>query len=45
VQGWIVRRDGRKTHCGTSLRDADGRLLALAQQTWIAVELEQVGRR
>jgi hypothetical protein len=45
VQGWVERTDGRKTHCGTSLRDADGRLLALAQQTWIAVELEQVGRR
>jgi hypothetical protein len=44
VQGWIARRDGRKTHTGTSLRDAGGRLLALAQQTWIAVEVDQVGR-
>jgi hypothetical protein len=44
VQGWIERRDGRKTSAGTSLRDADGRLLALAQQTWIAVDVEKVGR-
>lgn len=45
VQGWVERQDGRKTHCGTSLRTADGRLLAVAQQTWIAVDAEQVGRR
>ena len=44
VQGWIVRRDGRKTLTGTSLRDADGRLLALAQATWIAVDVDKVGR-
>jgi hypothetical protein len=44
VQGWIVRREGRKTHTGTSLRDGEGRLLALAQQTWIAVDVDQVGR-
>lgn len=44
VQGWIARRDGRKTHTGTSLRDAEGRLLALAQQTWIAVDVDKVGR-
>ena len=45
VQGWVVRRDGRKTHAGTSLRTADGRLLAVAQQVWIAVDVEKVGRR
>ena len=45
VQGWVVQRDGRKTHCGTSLRDADGRLLAVARQTWVAVDLEQIGHQ
>lgn len=45
VQGWVVERAGRKTTCGTSLRDAGGRLLAVAQQTWIAVDVSQVGRR
>jgi hypothetical protein len=45
VQGWVVERAGRKTHTGSSLRTADGRLLAVAQATWIAVDLEQVGRR
>jgi hypothetical protein len=45
VQGWVVSREGRKTLTGTSLRAADGRLLALAQATWVAVDLEQVGRR
>ena len=45
VQGWVVARDGRKTTCGTSLRAADGRLLAVAQQTWVAVDVAQVGRR
>lgn len=44
VQGWVVQREGRKTFTGTSLRDADGRLLALAQATWIAVDVDQVGR-
>jgi hypothetical protein len=45
VQGWVVHRDGRKTHTGSSLRTADGRLLALAAATWLAVDLDQVGRR
>ena len=44
VQGWVVGRDGRRTHCGTSLRDADGRLLAVAAQVWFAVELDSLGR-
>lgn len=44
VQGWVEQRDGRKTHCGTSLRDAGGRLLAVAQQTWIEVDVAKVGR-
>ncbi|HVM28012.1 MAG TPA: hypothetical protein VM433_10130 [Mycobacteriales bacterium] len=45
VQGWVVRRDGRKTHAGTSLRTADGQLLAVAAQVWLAVDVEKVGRR
>jgi hypothetical protein len=43
VQGWVVRRDGRKTHAGTSLRTADGRLLAVARQTWLTVDLDRLG--
>lgn len=41
VQGWVAARDGRKTHTGTSLRTADGTLLAVAQATWIAIDLSQ----
>lgn len=44
VQGWVVGRDGRKTHTGTSLRTAEGRLLAVARQTWVAVDLDRLGR-
>lgn len=43
VQGWVVRRDGRKTHTGTSLRTADGALLAVAMSTWISVDLSTFG--
>jgi hypothetical protein len=43
VQGWVERRDGRKTVCGTSLRTDDGRLLAVAEQTWIAVDVAALG--
>ena len=45
VLGWVERRDGRKTFSGTALYDADGEVLAVAQQTWIAVDVDQVGRR
>lgn len=45
VQGWVVERDGRRTYTGSSLRTANGRLLAVAQQTWIAVQIDQIGRR
>lgn len=38
VMGWVVGREGRKTFSGTALYDANGALLALAQQTWIAVD-------
>jgi len=37
VEGWTLGRDGRKYHCGTAIRDADGAVLALAQATWIAL--------
>jgi hypothetical protein len=45
VQGWVVRREGRKTLAGTSLRAADGQLLAVAAQTWIVVDVDKVGRQ
>ena len=44
VQGWITGRAGRKTFSGTSLRTADGRLLAVARATWFAVDLARLGR-
>lgn len=37
VQGWTVGTQGRKVLTGSSLRTADGRLLALAQATWLAI--------
>ena len=43
VQGWVVGRDGRKTHTGTSLRTAEGELLAVAQATWIQIDPAQFG--
>jgi hypothetical protein len=45
VVGWAVGTDGRKTFCGTALYTADGVLLALAQQTWFAVDVSQMGLR
>jgi hypothetical protein len=44
VQGWVVARDGRKTRTGTSLRTSDGRLLAVAEATWVAVDVARFGR-
>lgn len=44
VQGWVVARDGRKTRTGTSLRTADGALLAVAEATWLAVDVATFGR-
>lgn len=37
VQGWTIATEGRKVLTGTSLRTADGRLLALAASTWLAI--------
>lgn len=45
VQGWVVARDGRKVRTGTSLRDAEGRLLAVAQSTWLVIDRDAVGRQ
>ncbi|MBK5306061.1 MAG: hypothetical protein JJD92_05175 [Frankiaceae bacterium] len=39
VIGWVIGREGRKTFSGTALYDAGGTLLALAQQTWFAVDV------
>ncbi len=36
VAAWPLGEDGRKLHAGTALFAADGELLALARQTWIA---------
>jgi hypothetical protein len=36
VLAWPLGEDGRKLHAGTALTTADGELLALARQTWIA---------
>jgi hypothetical protein len=36
VTSWPIGQDGRKHFAGTALSAADGELLALAQQTWIA---------
>lgn len=35
--GWLVRRDGRKSHVGSALFGARGELLALGRATWITV--------
>lgn len=42
VVGWTVGRDGRKTFSGTALYDATGAVLAVAQQTWFTVDVEQL---
>jgi hypothetical protein len=36
VASWPLGEDGRKLYAGTALFGADGELLALARQTWIA---------
>ena len=36
VAAWPLGEDGRKLHAGTALFSAEGELLALARQTWIA---------
>lgn len=37
VLGWHRGDEGRKVHTGSALYSAGGRLLAVAQQTWIAI--------
>lgn len=37
VQGWTDRLDGRKAVTGSALYDASGRVLAVAESTWIAI--------
>ncbi|GAA1108937.1 hypothetical protein [Nocardiopsis metallicus] len=37
VMGHLEAVDGRKVHTGSALYDQDGRLLALARATWIAI--------
>jgi hypothetical protein len=42
VLGWVIGRDGRKTFSGTALYDDGGALLALAKQTWFAVDISKL---
>ena len=35
VQGWALGREGRKSHCGTAVYDAEGNVCAAAAATWI----------
>jgi hypothetical protein len=35
--GWTDSDDGRKTFAGTAIADGDGRVLAVAKQTWISL--------
>lgn len=37
VQGWSIGSDGRKHRSGTALHDAQGRLIAVADQLWISL--------
>lgn len=39
VMGHLEAVDGRKVHTGSALYDQDGRLLAQARATWIAIQL------
>lgn len=41
VTGWRDGRDGRRLRCGSSLRTADGELVAAATATWIELTPEQ----
>lgn len=38
VQGWAIGSEGRKHRAGTALHDAEGRLLAAAEQVWISLK-------
>lgn len=35
--GWTDHEEGRKTFAGTAIADANGRVLAVAKQTWISL--------
>ena len=41
VVGHFRGRDGRKTHTASTLYDADGRVVATAEHTWIQVDPAQ----
>jgi hypothetical protein len=43
VVGWTRGSEGRKTFSASALYDADGRLLALAQSTWLVVDVARMG--
>lgn len=45
VVGQLLGQEGRKSWTATALFDADGRLLAHARATWIAVDPARAGRR
>ena len=38
VQGWLVGSEGRKVFTGSALYDGTGRVLAVAQATWITLQ-------
>jgi hypothetical protein len=38
ITGWVRGREGRKHHCGTACWSTEGRLLAMARATWIALK-------
>jgi hypothetical protein len=42
VLAWPLGEDGRKLYAGTALTSAEGELLALARQTWIAPRAEDL---
>lgn len=44
VMGWTIGSQGRKTFSGTALYDAAGTLLAVAQQTWLTVDVARLGQ-
>lgn len=39
VSGWPVESDGRKHKAGTAIHGANGRLVAAAEATWIALQI------
>jgi hypothetical protein len=39
VSGWRIESDGRKHQVGTAIHGEDGRLVAAAQATWIALQV------